>query len=272
MAAMPGPPGLRDVRRLGMLTLLALALLLLAGCRAQPKQLTVDVVARYPHDTSAFTEGLLYAHGLLYESTGLEGRSSLREVDPKSGQIIRQRDLPAPYFGEGLALVGNRLIQLTYKAGVAFEWDRETFNPLGTYRYRGEGWGLCYDGGSLYMSNGSPTVTRRDPDTFEIQGTLTVRKSGRLVKNVNELECAQDSLYANVWMTDQILQIDKQSGKVTAVIDASRLRASLNGLDSPDAVLNGIAYDSADNRFLVTGKLWPAMFQVRFVAAQGQGD
>ncbi|HKI57615.1 MAG TPA: glutaminyl-peptide cyclotransferase [Trueperaceae bacterium] len=262
---------IHPTRRLLALTLLSLAPLALTACRAEPPQLTVDVVARFPHDTAAFTEGLLYAHGLLYESTGLVGHSSLREVDPGSGQVIRERDLPAPYFGEGLALVGDRLIQLTYKAGVAFAWDRETFNPLGSYHYQGEGWGLCFDGQSLYMSNGSATLTRRDPDTFAPQGTLTVRENGKPVKNVNELECANDSLYANVWLTDEILRIDKRSGKVTAVIDASPLRAQLSGLDNPDAVLNGIAYDSAKKRFLVTGKLWPTMFQVRFVPAHAKG-
>jgi len=243
--------------------------LTLTACRAQPTQLRTEIVARFPHDSNAFTEGLLAADGYLYESTGLAGHSSLREVDPDSGQVIRQRDLPRPYFGEGLALVGNKLIQLTYKAGVAFEWDRATFNPLGTLHYQGEGWGLCFDGTSLYMSNGSSTITRRNPASFAVEGKLAVRRAGAPVDNLNELECVGDSLYANVWLTDQILRIDKASGKVTAVIDASNLRASLPRLTSTDAVLNGIAYDSTKHRFLVTGKLWPTLFQVRFVPRGG---
>jgi len=265
---MAGVPGLLRPSRLAVLSLALLAPLVLTACRAQPQRLSAQVVARFPHDSGAFTEGLLYAHGYLYESTGLVGHSSVREVDPASGAVVRQRDLPPPYFGEGLALVGDRLIQLTYKAGVAFEWDRATFNPLGIFHYQGEGWGLCYDGQALYMSNGSATITRRDPDTFAVEGTITVRRSGRAVKNVNELECVGNSIYANVWLTDQILRIDKTSGRVTAVIDASALRKSLPGLDNPDAVLNGIAYDSAGKRFLVTGKLWPTLFQVRFVPAR----
>lgn len=257
------------LRRLAVLVLGAAALLTLSACDQGPPRLTVDVAATFPHDSNAFTEGLLYADGYLYESTGLVGRSSLREVDPESGAVIRERPIPPPYFGEGLALVGDRLIQLTYKAGVAFIWDRATFNPLGRFHYQGEGWGLCYDGTALYMSNGSASITKRNPDTFAIEGSITVRRGGKPVKNVNELECVGGSIYANVWLTNQILVIDKASGRVTAVIDASPLRSSLPPLNDPNAVLNGIAYDSAAKRFFVTGKLWPKMFEVRFVPPAG---
>ena len=243
------------------------ALLGLNACAAGPQRLTLDVVASAPHDTGAFTEGLLYADGHLYESTGLVGRSSLREVDPTTGAVIRQRDLPSPYFGEGLALVGQRLIQLTWRSHVAFVWDRTTFNPVGQFRFHTEGWGLCFDGTSLYQSDGSATLYRRDPGTFALQGTLTVRRSGKPVKNINELECVGDSIYANVWLTDTILRIDKASGRVTGVVDAASLRRRMPGLDNPDAVLNGIAYDPGQRRFFVTGKLWPRMFEVRFTAS-----
>lgn len=244
----------------------AVALLSLSACAAGPEHLVVHVDATYPHDPGAFTEGLLYAHGYLYESTGLAGRSSLREVDLATGAVVRQRDLPQPYFGEGLALVGDRLIQLTWRSHVAFEWDRATFNPLGRFHYDTEGWGLCFDGTSLYMSDGSATLYRRDPATFALKGTLTVRQSGRPVKNLNELECVGDSIYANVWLTDRIVRIDKSSGRVTAVIDASSLRKRMPPLGNQDAVLNGIAHDPATGRFFVTGKLWPKLFQVSFVA------
>jgi len=257
------------LRRTPTMLAVVAALLALDACAAGPRQLTLDVLASAPHDTGAFTEGLLYADGHLYESTGLEGRSSLREVDPATGAVIRQRDLPSPYFGEGLALVGQRLIQLTWRSHIAFVWDRATFNPVGRFQFDTEGWGLCFDGTSLYQSDGSPTVYRRDPDTFALQGTLTVRRSGKPVKNINELECVGDSIYANVWLTDTILRIDKSSGRVTGVVDASSLRRRMPGLDNPDAVLNGIAYDPEQQRFFVTGKLWPRMFEVRFTPSPG---
>lgn len=260
-------PALRLIRRGALLLAATSSLLVLGACRAGPQQRTVSVDATYPHDTGAFTEGLIFADGMLYESTGLNGRSSLREVDLTSGTVIRQRDLPSDIFGEGLALVGERLIQLTWRSHVAYVWDRATFNPLGQFHYDTEGWGLCFDGASLYMSDGSATIYRRDPATFAVQGTITVRRSGRPVKNVNELECVGNDLYANVWLTDNILRIDKASGRVTAVIDAAPLRAHMPGLTNPDAVLNGIAYDPAQGRFFVTGKLWPDLFQVSFVPA-----
>jgi glutaminyl-peptide cyclotransferase len=260
---------LSRIRRSATLALSAAVLLGLSACAPAPRQLTVDVLASYPHDPGAFTEGLLYADGLLYESTGLVGRSSLREVDPATGTVIRQRDLPAPYFGEGLTLVGRRLIQLTWRSHVAFVWDRTTFNPLGRFHFDTEGWGLCFDGTSLYQSDGSATLYRRDPDTFALQGTLTVRRSGKPVTNINELECVGDSIYANVWLTDQILRIDKASGRLSGVADASGLRRRMPALDNADAVLNGIAFDAAQQRFFVTGKLWPTMFVVRFTAPSG---
>ena len=257
------------VRRALAIAALATALLGLSACAAAPQQLTAHIDATFPHDTGAFTEGLLYADGHLYESTGLKGRSSLREVDLQSGAVIRQRALPADVFGEGVALVGDTLIQLTWRSHVAYLWDRATFNPEGQFHFDTEGWGLCYDGTSLYMSDGTSTLYRRDPHDFSLQGTVTVRQSGRPVKNINELECVGDTIYANVWLTDHILEIDKASGRVKAVIDASALRRALPGLDNPDAVLNGIAYDPAGKRFFLTGKLWPELFQVSFAPPGG---
>lgn len=245
---------------------LACLALLLGGCqRTQAQELTVEVVATYPHDANAFTQGLLLHQGRLYESTGLVGRSSLREVDPVSGQVIRQRDVPAPYFAEGLALVGEELLQLTYTSGELFRWDRATFESTGGARYDGEGWGLCFDGEALWMSDGSADLVRRDPDTFAELARVTVTKGGDRVVRLNELECVDGSVYANVWLTDEIVEIDPASGHVTATIDASALRRSLQLGTSSDAVLNGIAYEPDSGLFLLTGKLWPTLFAVRFV-------
>jgi len=253
-------------RRGAALGLLLLAVLLLCACGPQqPQRLTVEVIAERPHDPGAFTQGLQFANdGKLYESTGLVGRSSLREVTRETGAVIRQRDIPAPYFTEGIALVDDEIVQLTWQAGLAFRWDRSTFEPTGEQRYEGEGWGLCYDGRALWMSDGSATLTRRDPATFAALGSVEVRRDGEPLRLLNELECVGDDVYANVWMTDEIVRIDPRSGRVTAVIDAAPLRSSL-GVLSPDAVLNGIAYDERADAFLLTGKLWPKAFEVRFV-------
>ena len=238
---------------------------LLVACAAAPTELSVEVLERLPHDSGAFTQGLLLEEGLLYESTGLYGRSSLREVDPETGEVLRIRRLDPQLFGEGLALVEDRLIQLTWRAGSALIYDLETFEPLGSLDYEGEGWGLCFDGASLWMSDGSATLFRRDPQTFEVLGRVAVTLDGEPVTRLNELECVGDHVYANVWQTDEIVRVVKESGRVDAVIDASDLLPpQMRAVLSPDAVLNGIAYDSRNDRFLITGKLWPSLFVVRF--------
>ena len=229
-----------------------------------------QVVNRYPHDRGAFTQGLLYRDGFLYESTGLQGRSSLRSVAPETGEVLRQRDIPAPYFAEGLALVGDELLQLTFRAGRLFRWDRETFEPLGEQEYSGEGWGLCYDGEALWMTDGSAELERRDPETFAVLSSVTVRRGGRSLPNLNELECVAGAVYANLWQADEIVRIDPGSGRVTATVDASGLRALLPDGPQGGEVLNGIAYDAERDLFLLTGKLWPSLFEVRFVPA-GEG-
>ena len=228
-------------------------------------ELRPQVLNSYPHDRDAFTQGLLLHNDLFYESTGLRGRSSLRKVEPETGEVLEQISVPQPYFAEGLALVNDRLIQLTWEAGEAFVYNLD-FEQTGTFNYTGEGWGLCYDGESLYMSDGSATIDRRDPETFELLEEVRVRLRGAPVVLLNELECVGDSLYANVWQTDDIVRIDKTSGQVTARIDAAGLlteeeRASLEA----GGVLNGIAYDEKSETFFITGKLWPKMFEVRFV-------
>ena len=244
-----------------------LALLSLSGCQRAVTTLEPQVLETYPHDSDAFTQGLLFYNGYFYESTGLfEGRSSLREVIPETGEVLRISPLPDEYFGEGLARVDDRLIQITWQNGRAFTYDLETFNPTGDFSYTGEGWGLCYDGENLFMSDGSATLTVRDPDTFEALREIDVTQGGRPVTELNELECVNNDVYANVWRTNRIVRIDKASGNVVADIDASGLlSAEERGNLEPNAVLNGIAYDPDDDTFFITGKLWPKVFKVRFV-------
>ena len=236
---------------------------------AQPKAVTapaalkVKVLQTYPHDRDAFTQGLIWRDGILYESTGLVGRSSLRKVDLASGAVKQQVAVAAPYFAEGLAEVGNRLFQLTWQHGRVFVYDKNTLNRVGEMSYQGEGWGLCHDGRSLIMSNGSDALTVRDPQTFAVTRTIQVTENGHAVPQLNELECVGSDVYANVWTTDTIVRVDVKTGRVTARIDAAGLLAPMDrrGTD----VLNGIAYDPADRTFLITGKLWPKLFRVTFV-------
>jgi glutamine cyclotransferase len=231
--------------------------------RVGPQRLRVQVVESYPHDPGAFTQGLVLAGRRLFESTGLEGRSSLREVDVTSGKVLRKLDVPAPVFAEGLALVGSRLFQLTWKHEVAYTYDRDTFKKGPAFDYTGEGWGLCYDGREIVMSDGSARLTFRGLETFRPVREITVRTNGQPVEQLNELECVGPHVYANVWMTDRIVRIDPKSGDVTAVIDASNLLAPAERFGTD--VLNGIAHDSSNDTFLITGKLWPRMFRVKFV-------
>lgn len=225
-----------------------------------PATLDLEVVARYPHDPEAFTQGLLWHDGRLFESTGLEGQSTLREVELASGRVLRRAELPREHFGEGLARVENRLVQITWQNHVAHVWDLERFEPVAEHRYTGEGWGLCYDGRSLVMSDGSDRLTFRDPETFAPRRTVRVTKLGRPVRWLNELECVDGAVYANVWQTDEIVRIDPESGRVSGVLGASGLLPpeDRQGVD----VLNGIAYVPETGRFLITGKLWPTMFEV----------
>ena len=228
-------------------------------------ELEPEVLGAYPHDSDAFTQGLLLHDGFFFESTGLRGRSSLRKVEPETGEVVKQISVPQPYFAEGLALVDDKLIQLTWQAEEAFVYTLD-FEQTGTFDYTGEGWGLCFDGESLYMSDGSATIDKRNPETFELEEEIRVRLRGAPVVLLNELGCVDESLYANVWQSDNIVQIDKASGQVTARVDASGLltEAERANLES-GGVLNGIAYDPEADTFFITGKLWPKIFEVRFV-------
>jgi glutamine cyclotransferase len=227
------------------------------------ERLRVKVLSVRPHDPAAYTQGLVWNRGTLYESAGLYGRSSLRQVDPKTGEVLRHADVPPRFFAEGLALVGNRLVQLTWKEGVAFVYDALSFGRVGEYHYDGEGWGLCDDGRRLVMSDGSDRLSFRDRRTFALLGGVNVRLEGRPVPQLNELECVGGEVYANVWTSEEIVRIDPASGQVSAVIDASGLLDA--GERAHADVLNGIAYDPAKKTFLITGKLWPKLFEVVFV-------
>jgi glutamine cyclotransferase len=234
------------------------------GAPRRIEELTLQVVNVYPHDTRAFTQGLVYWERGLYESTGLVGRSSLRRVEPQSGAIEAQVGLDPPFFAEGLARVGDELYQLTWQNGRAFVWKLSTFSRVREHSYSGEGWGLCYDGQRLVMSDGSDRLTFRDPRSFNETGSVRVVRAGQPVQQLNELECVDGLVYANIWQTDRIARIDPGSGEVTGWIDASGL---LKGSERMGAdVLNGIAYVPERGTFLVTGKLWPRIFEVRFVA------
>jgi len=228
-----------------------------------PERLAVKVLSVRPHDAQAFTQGLLLHGGSLFESTGLNGSSSLREVDPATGKVKRRVSVPSEYFAEGLAAVGDRLIQLTWKEEKAFVYRLADFKPAGELRYDGEGWGLAFDGRRLVMSDGSDRLTFRDPRTFAVLGEVRVTLAGRPLTQLNELECVDGAVYANVWQMDQIVRIDPASGKVTAVIDASGLLTPAERQNAD--VLNGIAWDPARKTFLITGKLWPKLFEVTFV-------
>ena len=220
-----------------------------------------EVVASFPHDREAYTQGLLLHSGRFYESTGLVGRSTLRRVVPATGMVEWRFTLAGNLFGEGLALVGDRFIQLTWQNNVAMIYDLD-FNRAGTFDYQGEGWGLCYDGARLVMSDGSNRLFFRNPQTFAVIGEVAVTRGGSAVSRLNELECVGKLVYANVYQTDTIVRIDPASGQVLTTIDASGLLtpAEAVGVD----VLNGIAFDPASGHFFLTGKLWPKLFEVRF--------
>ena len=232
------------------------------GCGSPVAELRHELRRVLPHDPEAYTQGLLLDDGVFFESTGRYGQSEVRQVDVSSGRVLRSRPLSDEHFGEGLALVGDRLIQLTWKAGMAFVYDAATLVPADTFAYEGEGWGLCYDGESLFMSDGSGTLLRRDPATFDVLDEIAVTRDGFSLRNLNELECVGDHVYANVYQSDEIVRIHKRTGRVTGRLDAYSLALAAGRRAHAGAVLNGIAHDDRTGAFFVTGKLWSRMFEI----------
>ena len=225
-----------------------------------------QIIHACPHDAKAFTQGLIYVDGHLYESTGLNGRSSLRMVDLLTGRVLQKYDLPAEYFGEGLTDWGSNLVLLTWKAHKGFVYDRFSFSLLRTFQYEGEGWGLTHDATQLIMSDGTSYLRFLDPKSFRVNKRIHVTdETGRAIENLNELEYIHGEIYANIWQTDRIVRISPRTGKVIGWIDLSGI-INKRELDGSGAVLNGIAYDSTGDRLFVTGKLWPKLFEIKITA------
>jgi glutamine cyclotransferase len=230
-----------------------------------------QIVNVYPHDRGAFTQGLVYEDGVFYEGTGLRGESSLRRVRPETGEVLQLYSLPARYFGEGITIWGERIIQLTWKAGMGFVYDKDSFELLGAFSYPTEGWGITHDGTRLIMSDGTSVLHFWDPETFEEVGQIQVYDEFGPVVMLNELEYIQGKVYAHVWQTDLVVIIDPQTGWVTGRIDLSGLLTP-EDFAQPVDVLNGIAYDAEGDRLFVTGKKWPKLFEIDLVLiTQGAG-
>ena len=222
------------------------------------------VVKTYPHDRTAFTQGLEYRDGFLYEGTGMFGRSSVRKIDLDSGRIIQRYDLPQPFFGEGITVLNQQILELTWQSQTGFVYDKSSFQVLRSFDYPGEGWGLTNDGKQIYMSDGSANIRVWDSATLKEIRRITVKDGATPVTQLNELEWVRGEIYANVWQTDRIARISPVDGRVLGWIDLSGILPKSERPD-PDAVLNGIAYDAAGDRLFVTGKLWPKIFEIKLV-------
>lgn len=235
---------------------------------AAPPEYGYQVVHVYPHDRGAFTQGLEYRAGFLYEGTGLEGRSSLRKVKLETGEVLQKIDLPPSLFGEGITVINQQIVELTWKHQLGFVYDQVSFRRLRTFNYPGEGWGLTNDGTNIYMSDGSAQIRVWDGTTLQEKSRLNVHDGTRAIPELNELEWVRGEIYANVWQTDRIARISPKDGSVVGWIDLSGLLPSADraGVD----VLNGIAYDSLGDRLFVTGKLWPKLFEIRLVLKRGR--
>lgn len=227
----------------------------------RPPQFFCRIIHSYPHDPDAFTQGLIFSDGYFFEGTGLKGRSSLRKVEPMTGRVIKIKPLPAPYFGEGIARLNNRLIQLTWKSGAVFSYDADSFQTVDTFHWPREGWGITTDGTQLIISDGTHQLYFADPHTFDVSHTLPVTAIKGPVARLNELEWVEGFILANVWQTDNIVVVDPKTGRVVAWIALDGLAA-----ESWQGVPNGIAYDHNNRRLYVTGKRWPKIFEVILTA------
>ena len=247
----------------------------MAASRAAVPVYRVDIVHIYPHDPSAFTEGLFYLNGFLYESTGLEAHSTIRKVRIETGAVVQKLDIPAQYFGEGIVNWGGRLISLTWKSHVGFVFDLATFKLQKEFHYEGEGWALTQDGKQLIMSDGTSELRFINPNTLKETNRIQVTLEGKPVLNVNELEWVKGEIFANLWGTNWIARIDPRSGQVVGLINLAGLLSPSDKVQGPDSVLNGIAYDAKGDRLFVTGKNWPKLLEIRLqksgeVAAQAE--
>jgi glutamine cyclotransferase len=246
-----------------MAGLVVAGLMLAAAALAAPVQ-GARIVHVYPHDPDAFTEGLFFQDGFLYESTGLEGRSSIRKVKLETGEVLQSRPIDSQYFGEGIVAWKGKLVELTWQSQIGFVYDLATFQPRSSFRYAGEGWSLTRDDHRLIMDDGTPQIRFLDPVTLKETGRITVTDGGKPVVNLNELEWVKGEIWANIWMTNRIARIDPKTGHVRGWIDLTDMalvEASKGG--KPIDVLNGIAYDAARDRLFVTGKLWPDLYEIK---------
>lgn len=228
---------------------------------------TVKIVKDFPHDPEAFTEGLIFANGFLYESTGLNGRSSLRKVELETGRIVQKYSMPNRFFGEGLTFRQGELIQLTWRSNTGFVYNPATFTLQRQFTYNSEGWGLTHDGNNLIMSSGGNKLTYLNPETFSQEKVLPVTSRGKPVQLLNELEYIKGEIFANIWLKDTVVRISPKTGEVTGWIEMSSLRKALPPGSNAE-VLNGIAYDAEGDRIFVTGKFWPKIFQIEIVKSE----
>lgn len=225
------------------------------------------VIQEYPHDSGAFTQGLIYENGHLYEGTGIEGQSGLRKVTIETGEVVQKKDLDDQYFGEGITLYEDLIYQLTWQSNIGFVYEKDTFEKVSTFSYETEGWGITHDGQFLIMSDGTSTIHFLDPETMDVVRTITVLEKNTEVENLNELEYINGRIYANIWLTDYIVKINPITGVVTGRID---LRGILDDAERNEDtnVLNGIAYDSENDRLFVTGKFWPKLFEIELMETE----
>lgn len=259
------------ITQMRSLALLLLATVSLSGCQERREDDVPDgvpvhayeVVDEYPHDATAFIQGLVFeGDGWILESTGLEGRSSLRRVELRTGRVDQIVSVPAPHFAEGITILGGKVYQLTWKSNRGFVYDAKTLEKTGEFTYTGEGWGLATDGESLILSDGTNVIRFLDPATFEVKRTITVMRGGKPLDQLNELEFVNGEIFANVWLSHGIARINPRDGSLTGWIDLSGL-AGTGPSNNPDAVLNGIAHDPATDHLFVTGKFWPKLFEIR---------
>ncbi len=239
-----------------------LCLLCLLPVGFSPQQSSYRVIKTYPHDRTAFTQGLEFHDGFLYEGTGLVGRSSLRKVSLETGQVLQRYDVPPPFFGEGITVLNQQIFELTWQTQTGFVYDKSTFHVIRSFNYAGEGWGLTNDGKQIYMSDGSAQIRVWDPATLKELRRITVKDGSREIVALNELEFVRGEILANVWQTDRIARISPADGKVLGWIDLGGILPKADHPES-DAVLNGIAYDAAADRLFITGKLWPKIFEIK---------